>query len=326
MSFAPRRALHSILNAIKTVIANTGRSRTFGIAAEMAFWLFLSLIPLAAVAGLVVARFAMRDSNAMGGVLSTLPPAVRDLLTKELANVSAWNEGSVAPMAAATFVWLASSGVHAVFDGLELETEANARPWWRKRLLALGSCVAVSIGVALIALLSVGVGWLQKFASNAVPLLAIPPAISIVLRTVLSAAIAVALVCGLYTVGLPPRARKRMPLLPGAIVAVALQTALGVAYGTYVRRAGDGGAYQAGLAVIGVTLIALYLLCIAILVGAEVNQILGARRLLVASVHPAIAPPPPLTEGMVCCDDPKHRARAHEERALRPSYAGHGHR
>jgi uncharacterized BrkB/YihY/UPF0761 family membrane protein len=34
------------------------RSRTFGLAAETAFWLFLSMIPLAAVGGLIAARLS----------------------------------------------------------------------------------------------------------------------------------------------------------------------------------------------------------------------------------------------------------------------------
>ncbi len=304
----PRRALHWM----KIVFVNLGRSRTIGIAAEMAFWLFLSLLPLAAVAGLVVARFAVRDTAAVSGLLQTVPPAVRELLTGELAKVSAWNEGAVAPAAALTFVWLASSGIHAVFDGLELETEAIARPWWKKRLLAIAACIAISLGVAIIAFLSIGVDWMQRFADRRMPL---PPG---AVRAALSAALAVALVAGLYTIGLPTRARRRMPRWPGAIVAVVLQATLGLAYGLYVRRAGDGGAYQGALAVIGVTLIALYLLCIALLVGVEVNQVLGARRLLEASVHPAIAPPPAVTDNMVCCDD--RRVEAHG--GLRPSLSG----
>jgi membrane protein len=317
MSFTPRRALHWL----KIVFGNLGRSRTFGIAAEMAFWLFLSLLPLAAVAGLVAAKFAMSNSGAASGLLSSLPPAVRELLTQELTKVSAWNEGAVGPVAALTFIWLASSGIHAVFDGLELETEATARPWWKKRALAMAACVALSIGVAAITMLSVGLGWIRRFAADAVPVINMPSIVSTVLRTGISAAIAVLLIAGLYTIGLPTRARKRMPLWPGAIAAVVLQTTLGVVYGFYVRRAGDGGAYQGALAVIGITLITLYLLCIAVLVGVEVNQILGARRLLEASVHPAMAPPPPVTDEMVCCDD---RGKKREDQHLRPSLAGGG--
>jgi membrane protein len=287
----------------------------------MAFWVFLSLLPIAAVAGLVVAKLAFRDGsgNAIGSFLATLPPSARELVTKELANVSAWNGGAVAPAAAATFVWLASSGVHAVFDGLELETEAVPRPWWKKRLVAIATCLAMSIGVALIALLSIGVSVVQQFASDVGSRVPLASTFSVILRTAISAAIAVALVSGLYAAGLPGGARKRMPIVPGAIAAVVLQTALGIGYGTYVRHVGDSGAYQAGLAVIGVTLIALYLLCIALLVGVEINQILGARRLLEASVHPAIAPPPATTNNMVRCDAP---ARDRETHQMRPSFAG----
>lgn len=316
MKAAPRSALRWI----KVVFGNLGRSRTFGLAGEMAFWVFLSLLPLAAVAGLVVAKLAFRDGgSAIAGALATLPPAVRELITEELARVSAWNGGAVAPAAAATFVWLASTGVHAVFDGLEIETEATARPWWKKRLLAIATCIALSIGVALIALLSIGLTVAQKFASGVVSGIPLASTFSVIVRTAISAAIAVALVSALYAVGLPGGARKRMPVVPGAVAAVVLQAALGAAYGAYVRHAGDSGAYQAGLAVIGVTLIALYLLCFALLVGVEINQVLGTRRLLQASVHPAIAPPPPVTKRMVRCDEP---TREHDERHFRPSYAG----
>jgi membrane protein len=318
MKPAPRSALRWI----KVVFGNMGRARTFGLACEMAFWLFLSLLPIAAVAGLVVAKLSVGSgNNQVSSFLATLPPAVRDLLTKELANMSAWNGGAVAPVAAATFIWLASSGVASVFEGLELETEADPRPFWRKRLLAIATCIGLSVGVAAIAVLSVGLSFIQKFASGALSWLPLASAFSVILRTAISAAIAVALVSGLYAVGLPSRARKRMPIVPGAIVAVVLQTALGIGYGYYVRRAGDSGAYQAGLAVIGVTLMALYLLCIALLVGLEVNQILGTRRLLDASVHPPIAPPPPVTKKMISCDDVRRPSRPPE---LRPSFAGGG--
>lgn len=309
------------LHWLKLLLGNLGRSRTIGLAGEMAFWMFLSLLPLAAVAGLVVARFAMTGGSAMtAGLLSTVPPAVRDLLTQELSRVSAWNEGAVGPAAAATFVWLASSGVHAIFDALELETEATARPWWKKRAFAIVACIALAVGVAAIALLAAGLDFVRKVSGDVLPFFdAIPRVVTMALRLAVSAAIAVALVAGLYTIGLPPRARRRMPVLPGAIVAVVLQAALGFGYGAYVRRVGDSGAYQAGLAVIGVTLMVLYLFSIAILVGAEVNQMIGVRRLLEASVHPPVAAPPPETASMRRCDDPPPRAPSE---SLRPSLAG----
>lgn len=320
-----RSAFKRALVWLKIFASNLDRSRTTGVACEMAFWLFTALLPLAAVAGLVVARFASKDANVSAQMFATLPPATRDLLGQELGKVSAWNGGAVAPVAALTFVWLASSGVHSVFDGLELASESKPRPWWKKRLLAIGACVLLSVGIFAIALLSTGLHWVEKFAGKAIPVAhSLSAPFAVVLRLCIAAVIAIALVTGLYAIGLPKAARKRMPILPGAIVAVVLDGLLGYGYGFYLQRAGTGGAYQGALAVIGITLMGLYLLCIALLVGVEVNQLLGTRRLLEQSVHPPVIAPPPLTATMVDCErDVAKEAIAREHRgSLRPSLAG----
>jgi membrane protein len=261
----------------KRLFCELGKARTTGVAAEMAFWLFLSLLPLAAVMGLVAARFAVGRWDMAWSILSTLPSSARDLISNELGRVAAWNGGKVGIVSALVFVWLASSGLHAVFEGLELETEAKARPWWKKRLLAVATAIGLSVGVALLAFLGVGVTWISKWMGGALDLGALGVVQKIV-RLVLGLAIATGLVAGLYRIALPPAVRKTMPTLPGAALAVALQTVLGVGYGFYIAHAGDGGAYQAGLAAIGVTMTALYLMCVSLLVGAEVNQMIGARR------------------------------------------------
>jgi membrane protein len=276
------------LGWVKELFARLGSARTFGIAAEMAFWLFLSLLPLAAIAGLVVVRFAAGNWSTVAPLLDALPGATRELLAKEMGEVEAWNGGKVGVFAALTFAWLASSGIHAIFDALELQTEAAARPWWKKRLLSLGACVLLSIGVALLTLLGTGVGWAFRLTGEAVPAvtwLAETTAFGVALRGILGVAIATALIAGVYVIGLPHTARKRTPIVPGALFAALLQLLFGVLYSVYIRQAGTGGAYQAGLAVIGVTMTALYLFCIAVLAGAEVNQMVAERRSYDASRH-----------------------------------------
>ena len=61
-------------------------------------------------------------------------------------------------------------------------------------------------------------------------------------------------------------------------MAIGLHVALGFTYRFYIKQVGDGGAYQAGLTSIGITLMALYLFCLALLVGIKVNEMLGERR------------------------------------------------
>ena len=104
-----------------------------------------------------------------------------------------------------------------------------------------------------------------------------PTPIGRAVRFVLGCSTVFAYVCALYWVGVPPEARRRMRLVPGAIITVVLNASLGFAYALYLSNVGDGATYSAGLKLIGVTLTALYLFTVALLTGAVVNRKLGAR-------------------------------------------------
>lgn len=254
------------------------RTRTFGLASETAFWLFLSLIPLAAVAGLAAARVTSEHWDRVNPLLRSLPMATRELIQSELVKVSSWNGGTVSITAAVVFVWLGSSGVHALFDAFELETGAR-RPWWKKRVLSVATCFGLSITVAILAVLGPGleggVDWLAHFVPGFQGFDLQNTWWQLPVRIVLSLAVGFGYVSALYWVGVPPSARGRLPILPGAAVAVGLQAALRFGYGYYVAHFGNGAAYSAGLAVIGLTLTGLYLFAIALLTGAVVNRKIG---------------------------------------------------
>ncbi len=265
---------------VKELVTRMGKDRTTGLASEMAFWLFLALIPLAAVCGLVAARFALGDAASGSPLLQSMPPAARDMLTKEMGNVAAWNGGTVAPVSALTFLWLASSGVHSIFDALEVQAKVE-RPWWKKRAIAIGVCIVLSIGIAALTLLGTGVTWVFKVVGAAVPEALrnfLPGVGTAILRILISAAISFFLVAFLYWAGLPHTHRKHTPIVPGALFVVVLNGLLGVGYGFYVSWAGTGDAYSAGLAIVGVILTALYLFSIALLLGAELNMLLLERK------------------------------------------------
>jgi membrane protein len=183
----------------------------------------------------------------------------------------------VAPISAITFVWLASSGVHAIFDALELEVGVS-RSWWRKRLMAIAACVALSVGVAVITLLGTGFSWVLRLAGRAVPGAEWSLAGRVV-RVAVGALVAFGLVAGLYWAGLPRCTHsKRLPIMPGAFVAVVLEVVLVFAYGTYLARVGYGDAYQAGLAVVAVSLMVLYLFAVALLGGTVLNAMIADHR------------------------------------------------
>lgn len=244
------------------------RPRVLGLAAEVAFWLFLSLLPLVAVAGLLAAKLFLGKGADVEAFLGAVPDAVRGLVLKELSQVVAIKENTIGPVGAVVYVWLASSGVHALFDAFEAMT-GTSRSWVRNRLTALLSCVALSLGVAGLAFLSGGVQWLRSIVeARSVPL----SSLGLPLRFVLSAALVFSIVAGLYAVGVPKETRRTLPIIPGAALATMLQAVLAFAYALLVKLTGDGSAYVAGLAAIGVTMTTVYLYVLAILLGFALNQ------------------------------------------------------
>ena len=253
-----------------------GRTRALGVAAEMAFWLFLSLLPLAAVAAYLAARLALHDWSLATPLFAAMPADAAHIVAAELARVAAWNGGAVTPLAGAFFLWLASTGFHSIFDGFEAQTGVP-RPWLTKRLIALACCVGLSFACGLVALLGSGLAWgAHHLGENATS--AGAPLAQKVVEGVSGIGLLYLLIAGLYRVGIPRAVRRTMPLVPGTLLVVVLHVALGFGYRVYVSTLGDGGAYLAGLAVMGVTMTTLYLFCTAILVGLGLNQVLGLRR------------------------------------------------
>lgn len=252
---------------LRDLVARANRSRVLDVAAGIAFWVFLALVPLATVGGLLTAKIA-REAPDLGRFLAPLPPVARELVTSELSRLAAFEGDKLTPTAILVFLWLASSGVHAIFDAMEVET-ACPRPWWKKRLVAILVCVFLSIGSALLAIIVPGL----RYLTQGVPGLAVE-----IGGALFAGLVALGMAAGLFVAGVPKAARREMPILPGAALVVILEAVLGNAYGFYISKAGIGSAYLAGLAVIGVTMTALYLSALALLVGLELSLVLRDRR------------------------------------------------
>lgn len=278
MGGAPWRRV--AIAGVRSMASGLARARTLGLAAEVSFWLFLALVPLAAVAGFVAARVATSHTSMATSLVSAVPPAARALIAPQVERVAAWRGGTVAPVAVITFVWLASSGVQSVLEALEVQS-GRSRPWWRRRLIAISVCIALAVGVAILSVLGAGLDWIQAAAGRT-----LPPAIlrveqgpaGRVLRALLTAILAIAMVAGLYRAGIPQARRARIPILPGAVLAVALQWSVCSAYRFYLAKKGTGDAYLAGLAVVAVTMTTLWLLSVALLVGVQFNCLVAEWR------------------------------------------------
>lgn len=260
-----RRTLRQIGNMVPAILTTLGRHRSIGIAAEMSFWLFCAMIPLAVTAVLLLAHLPVQGVTLLEAIFADAPAATRALVSKEVAGLSS---SLVKPSVLYMGVcgWLASSGLHAIYDGFEAQLGVIT-PWWRKRVRALLGCALLSVGVALLALLGAGYEHLAGLA----PILA-SRRLDLVLRTASVVVVLYGLVAGLYRLGIPTLARSQVSQAPGTIAVVFLIGAAGFGYRLYLATFGDGSAYQAGLAVMVITLTTLFLFSLAMLLGLAINQ------------------------------------------------------
>jgi membrane protein len=285
-------------------------------AASMAFNFFLSLIPLLVLVGFMLGHLVRTNGveTFMAPLLGALPATSAELVGHELQRMAGARAGSVAPLSALTFFWLASSGVSHMMSVFEKAVRASRRRWVKQRALAL-ACVVV--GLTLIGATSwvifeldgaihrdsprmpqLSISWTGNPGATRAPRTQGPGPHEVrslrgeqrtITRAVRDrweslAALGLIMLIGVsslaafyrYAVEHPPEHRRRA--WPGACAAFAAWLAVSWAFGNYVISLAEYAVYYGSLAAVAVLLVWLYLTSLSLLLGAEVNAILEGIR------------------------------------------------
>jgi uncharacterized BrkB/YihY/UPF0761 family membrane protein len=130
---------HTLLRASRQFIEGLREHNALEAAAAIAFWFFLSLLPLLVLLGFlvgIVARSSGVDALLMP-LLDVVPGTAEDIVRHELERM-AGSTTSVAPLGVVGYLWTASSGLHNLMDVFEAAARVAPRPWWKQRAIALG--------------------------------------------------------------------------------------------------------------------------------------------------------------------------------------------
>jgi len=286
---APPQSLSAVRRLAWGLAAHNGLEA----AAAIAFWFFLSFLPLLVLLGYLVGQVARaRGVDALvSPLLDVVPPSAEELVRKELARL-AGSGASLAPLGIAGYFWTASSGLHNLMDVFETAMKARRRPWWKQRAIALGwvvlglvaACVLAWVLVRFDATLHAALhahdpskllhgAWRRRVhkALLSPKQKAVGGALLLLLGTVFLA--------GFYRFAVehPPGVRRRV--WPGTLTAVVCWLVVSWAFGTYAASLANYALYYGSLAAVAVMLVWLYLTSLSLVVGAEVNaQLEGARR------------------------------------------------
>lgn len=252
-----------------------------GLAAEVAFFVLLSLPPLllTVVAGLGY----MSDLAGTGWVeqfLSQLDTAsrtvfsdatVNDVIAPTLEQLTATKRPDLLSFGLLVTIFSASRALRVVLTALQVAYDLeDHRPGWKTRLYGMGLTVIIlAVGMVLLPLLIAGPGLGARLAEAS----ALPPVLGPVWKIAYWPAVglgAMAMLASLYHVGAPWWTPWRRDL-PGAAVAMALWLAGSAGLRTYTSRTITGSDIYQPIAGPLVVLLWLYLSAFAVLLGAELN-------------------------------------------------------
>jgi membrane protein len=136
-----------------------GRTRVFTIAAALAFYFLLSLVPLIVIFSSLLQFLPIPDVfQKMLDLMAELVPADSMSFVETLvASILTPARGKLLTFGIAGYLWTASGGFSSLIEALDIAYDVTlSRPWWRDRLRALlltftsGGLVSLSL-VALIA-------------------------------------------------------------------------------------------------------------------------------------------------------------------------------
>jgi len=250
------------------------------VGAMMAYYAILSLFPML-VFVVTLALLVLPDETVLQGLTmatQAMPPATRDVITTQVVALMKAAHAGFAVGGAALALWGASRGVSSLMGALNaMFNKQETRPWWKRQLIAIG----VTLGVAVLVVVALGLLVIGPAAGH---WLADRFGLSDVfdvgwnIGRWVGAGLLVMVVWAILYKFLPNTTAPFRIFTPGAITGVLLWLGISYGFGVYL---GHFNSYTTTYGALGggiIFLTWLWLSNIALLFGAEINDVLEELR------------------------------------------------
>jgi membrane protein len=263
------------------------------VAAMMAYYAMMALFPMLVFVGslalLVVPDATLRQG--IGLATEAAPPAVRELLAARVQALVATNNAGFAVGAAAFALWGASRGAVGLGTALgKIYDKPETRSWLRRQVIAIGVTILVAVIVVLALALLVMGGFAGHWLADR---LALGGAFDAAWQAVrwIGAGVLVLVVWAIAYRLLPDTDEPFRVFTPGALVGVLAWLGTSALFGVYLAHFGSYEVTYGALGTAIIFLLWLWLSNLALLLGAEINDVLAGLRADHGDAAPRLADP-----------------------------------
>lgn len=249
------------------------RTRVWTVAAALAFYFLLSMIPLlvvfsSALKFLPIPNLFQELLNMMAGLV---PPYAMRFVEEVVIGILRPGRVQLLSFGLLGYLWTASGGFASLIEALDIAYDVPvSRPWWRDRIRALllaltsGALVTISL-VAYIVGPQFG-HFVQQYVSTTLPVERLWP----LLRLLITFLTFVAALELIYYLG--PNARHSfVSTLPGAVLAIAVWFLSSTGLSFYLNHFSNYNATYGSMGAMIGLMLWFYVTGLAILLGAELN-------------------------------------------------------
>jgi membrane protein len=278
---ASLEARYTFIRLLSRLIEKVGQDDVPGLAAEMAYRFLFALFPflLFLIAAMGTIGRALKIEGLPDLVVRvlerTVPPQIAELIQGYVTDLLTTQSATVLTLGALGALWGASGGVQNLIKGLNRVYGAiRARPFWMRPLVALGTTIGLPLFMVLALLVYIFGGqfglWLAGrlgAESLFVQLWGWISGPALVFALFL-------LIASLYYF-LPSVRQRVWNVIPGALLATGAWLLITGGFGLYIRNFANYDVTYGSIGAAIVLLLWMYFMGMSLLVGAEVNAVLG---------------------------------------------------
>lgn len=258
---------------IKRTVKDSIEDDCLGLAAQLAYYFFLSLFP--AILFLIALASFFPLTNLLDEITRTLrpfaPAEVLAFLQDQLQRVSNSDSTGVLTLGFVLAIWSSSAAMVAIISTLNRAYDIEeGRPWWKVRLAAIGLTVALAVMILLSFSLIVAGPTIAEYLASAFGLGAVFEWGWKILQWPLVFFLVTTAVGFVYYFG-PDAEQDWVWITPGAVAGTLLWLLASLAFKLYVSSFTDYNATYGAVGAVIVLLLWFYISALAILVGAELN-------------------------------------------------------